>query len=104
MIKAKLKTLILPAILMVLGIIVYTQITIFVVPPIGAVPEGTTMVIPRLTNTEFVDSADAMCERIQGYVNLLCRATALGSVAQAADGYPVIRLPYSEFLYRISTP
>lgn len=43
-----------------------TQIAIFVIPPIGAVPEGRTLIISRLNKTKFVDSADAMCERFQG--------------------------------------
>ena len=40
-----------------------TQLTLFVVQPIGAVPEGRTVVIWRLNTMKFVDSADAWCER-----------------------------------------
>lgn len=87
--------------LTVVGIICYTQITIFVVPPIGAVPEGRTLVISRLNRTEFVDSADAMCERIQGGVNLLCRGMLMAAVVEKATIY--LRLPYSRSLYLIST-
>lgn len=83
------------------GVFVYTQITIFVVPPIGAVPEGRTLIISRLAATAFIDSADAVCERIQGSVNLLCRGMVLGAVAQNATIY--LRLPYSESLYLVST-
>ena len=78
-----------------------TEITIFVVPPIGAVPEGRTLVISRLGNGHFVDSADAMCERIQGGVSLLCRAMVLGAVVKNTTIF--LRLPYSESLYLIST-
>ena len=85
----------------VLLIAVSTQVTIFVVPPIGAVPEGRTLVISRLTNTRFIDSADAMCERINDRVSLLCRGIILGRVAEASDIY--FRLPYSKTLYSIST-
>jgi len=80
---------------------VYTQITIFVIPPIGALPEGRTLVMTRLNKTEFVDSPDAMCERIQGGVNLLCRGMAMGAVAKNAT--IIARLPYSSWLYKIST-
>lgn len=78
-----------------------TQITIFVVPPIGAIPEGRTIIIARLNKTNFIDSPDAMCERIQGGVSLLCRGMILGAVADKTKIYA--RLPYSDFLYQIST-
>jgi len=82
-------------------LLIRTQVTIFVVPPIGAVPEGRTLIISRLNRGEFVDSADAMCERMQGGVNLLCRGMVLGAVAKNATVF--LRLPYSESLYLIST-
>lgn len=82
-------------------VVIYLQVTIFVVPPIGAVPEGRTLIISRLNKTEFVDSADAMCERIQGGVSLMCRMFALGAVADKSTIY--LRLPYSGWLYLIST-
>lgn len=89
------------AILATMIVVAYTQLTIFVVPPIGAIPEGRTLVISRLNKTQFIDSADAMCERIQGGVNLLCRGMVLGTVAQKSTIY--LRLPYSEWLYLVST-
>jgi len=57
-------------------------ITIFVIQPIGAVPEGRTLVISRLNTLRFIDSADAWCERQQGGVSLLCRIAVMGRVAQ----------------------
>lgn len=78
-----------------------TQVTLFVIQPVGAVPEGRTVVISRLRGGRLVDSADAMCERIQGSVNLLCRGMVLGQVGKSATIY--LRLPYSETLYRFST-
>ena len=87
--------------IVVLSVAAYSQLTIFVVPPIGAVPEGRTLVISRLNKTEFIDSADAMCERMQGGVSLLCRGIVLGAVAEKSKIY--LRLPYSESLYLIST-
>jgi len=89
------------AVVLVLVVLVSTQVTIFVVPPIGAVPEGRTLIISRLNRGDFIDSADAMCERIQGGVNLLCRGMVLGAVGKNAVVF--IRLPYSESLYLIST-
>ena len=82
-------------------IVAYTQLTFFIIPPIGAVPEGKTVLIARLNKTEFVDSADAMCERMQGGVSLLCRGMIMGAVLEKAT--IVARLPYSSWLYSIST-
>jgi hypothetical protein len=85
----------------VLTLATYTQITIFVVPPIGALPEGKTVVITRLNKTEFIDSPDGMCERIQGGVSLLCRGMLMSAVIEKST--ILLRLPYSEWLYSIST-
>jgi hypothetical protein len=85
----------------VLAVTIYTQITIFVVPPIGALPEGKTVIITRLNKTEFIDSPDGMCERIQGGVSLLCRGVIMGAVIEKST--ILLRLPYSSWLYSIST-
>lgn len=85
----------------VLIVLIYTQITFFVVPRIGALPDGKTIVITRLNKTEFIDSADAMCERMQGGVSLLCRGMTIGAVAEKST--ILLRLPYSSWLYSIST-
>lgn len=79
----------------------YIQCTIFVIPPIGAIPEGRIVIISRLNTMKFIDSADAMCERTQGGVSLLCRGILMAGVVKDATIY--MRLPYSETLYLIST-
>ena len=84
-----------------LCVVIYTQITIFAVPPIGAVPEGRTVIMLRLNKTNFIDSADAMCVRIQGYVSLMCRGMTMAGVVKATT--IIARLPYSETIYKIST-
>ena len=78
-----------------------TQLTLFVVQPIGAVPEGRTVVIWRLNTMKFVDSADAWCERQMGGVNLLCRGAVLAKLGN--EDVIIVRLPYSETLYLWST-
>ena len=88
-------------VLLVVGVIASTQFTLFVIPPIGAVPEGRTVLISRTTATHFVDSPDAVCERIQGGVSLLCRGLVMGQVVQASTIYA--RMPYSRTLYLLST-
>lgn len=81
--------------------IIYSQITIFVVPPIGALPEGRTAIMLRLNKTNFIDSPDAMCERIQGGVSLLCRGMVMGAVVKNTT--ILLRLPYMDWLYLVST-
>ncbi len=93
------KLLIIVFILVVL--IVFTQITIFVVQPIGAIPDGKTLIMLRMNKTKFIDSADAMCKRTNGNVNLLCRGMMLSAVID--KGIILFRLPYSETLYLRST-
>lgn len=94
--------LIVVVLLLLLAIIVATQtLTIFVIQPIGAIPEGRTVVMVRMNKSKFIDSADAMCVRETGGVSLLCRGMMMGAMAK--KGTILVRLPYSEFLYSIST-
>ena len=85
----------------ILLIVLFFQLTIFVVQPIGAIPEGKTLVMLRMNKTNFIDSADAMCERSMGGVSLMCRAMTMGAVVK--NGTILLRLPYSSSLYSIST-
>ena len=45
----------------ILFVVFVTQTTFFVVQPIGAVPEGKTVVMLRMNKTKFIGSADAIC-------------------------------------------
>jgi len=85
----------------ILVIVAYTQVTLFVIQPVGAVPKGKTIVMFRLNKTKFIDSADAMCVRETGSLNLLCRGMMMGTVLDKAT--ILTKLPYSETLYSIST-
>lgn len=78
-----------------------TKITLFVIPPIGAIPDGSVLVIYRLEKTNFIDSPDAMCERLQGGVSLLCRGMTIAAIAN--NNEILARFPYSKVLYEIST-
>lgn len=95
------KSLVGLAVISVIALLIYTQITLFVIQPIGIIPEGKTLVILKLNKTEFIDSADAMCEREMGGVNLFCRIGMLGAVTSKSE--ILFRLPYSSVLYEIST-
>lgn len=79
----------------------YSRFTIFVIGPVGAISEGKTLIISRFLNGNFIDSADAMCERLEGKVDSLCRMAVFKMVTRDVKIYA--RLPYSKTLYLIST-
>jgi len=85
----------------IISIVIFSQITLFVVQPIGAIPTGKTLVILRLNKTNFIDSADAMCVRETGSLNLMCRGIMMSAVINKSK--ILMKLPYSKFLYEIST-
>lgn len=76
-------------------------VSLFVIQPIGALPEGRTLIVSRAEKMQFIDSADAICAREMGGVSLMCRMGALAAVAE--NQRVLARLPYSAVLYRIST-
>ena len=55
----------------------------------------------RMNKTKFIDSADAICEREMNGVSLLCRGMMMAAVVN--KGTIILRLPYSSFLYGLST-
>ena len=73
---------------------------VFTIQPIGALPEGATLVIWRGSARPFFDSPDRLCLDIQGGVSLMCRAAALGALK---PDRVVVRLPYLRFAYLLST-
>lgn len=93
--------LIVLACVFVLAVIVYNEFTLLVVQPIGAVPDGATVVIWRKGKLNFIDSADGVCARESGGVSLICRGVVLAAVAKNDE--ILLRLPYSQTLYEIST-
>lgn len=74
---------------------------VFVVQPIGAVPDGVTLIVSKKANIRFIDSADALCDRELGGVSLLCRSMVLAVVLDVVDIRA--RLPYMDWLYLLST-
>ena len=79
------------AVAMIIG---YLQFTLFVIHPMGAIPEGKTVLLWRRSAVlNFVDSPDAVCDRIQNGVSLLCRAITLAKVVEVNP--ILVRLPYS---------
>ena len=84
-----------------LGFLATVVFGVFVVQPIGAIPDGRTVITWRLKGFKFIDSADGWCLRNVGSVSLLCRARAMGMVAESDN--ILLRLPYSRRLYLWST-
>ncbi len=73
---------------------------LYTIQPIGALPEGRTIVVWRAEGEPFFNSPDALClERMEG-VSLLCRMAALG---QAPTDRIIVRLPYMHWAYAAST-
>lgn len=89
-----------PVLLVLLGLFVYTQMGLYSVQPIGAIPDGATAIVWRSGREPFFNSPDAMCLLIQHGVSLLCRGVAMG---QAPTDRIVLRLPYQEWAYLAST-
>lgn len=71
--------------------------------PIGAIPEGVTIITSRREKAKFIDRADAVCLREFGQVNLLCRIGVMGGIAKEDNGTIYARLPYIRPLYLWST-
>lgn len=93
------------AVLVIVVFVSYALIRpgVFTIQPIGALPEGITIIYhSRGDEMPFFSSPDGLCLQIQGSVNLLCRLTAMSAVTQIADRI-LIRLPYSRWAYLQST-
>lgn len=82
------------------GAFVYTQMGVYSIQPIGALPDGATVLYWRSPGEPFFDSPDATCLRVQDGVSLLCRMTAM---VQAPVDRIILRLPYQEWAYLVST-
>ena len=99
--KKKKPNYLLWAIIIIVLIIVYTQIGLFTIQPIGAIPDGITLLVLRSPGRPFLDSADRMCIDTLEHVSLLCRGMAMGTVVE--EYTIILRLPYMEWAYLGST-
>ncbi|WP_156453182.1 hypothetical protein [Polycladidibacter stylochi] len=75
----------------------YLQLSIFVVKPLAGIHEGETLIIKRQENLNFIDSAEAVCQRSLVTTNPVCQATALSLMVNKNN--VVLRLPYIKFLH-----
>lgn len=86
---------------LLLVIVAYVAgVRIFVIQPIGAIPDGITAIVHGVPGLNPIDSPDAFCHRKTGSVTLLCRGMTAGKVAQEAT--ILMRLPYMPFLMALS--
>jgi hypothetical protein len=86
--------------LMVVAVLFWQFLGFYSVQPIGALPEGATLLVRRIGDEPFFNSPDGTCLRRVGSVSLMCRMAAL---ANAPIDRIVLRLPYMAWAYRAST-
>lgn len=88
------------ALLTIVILAIGSQLGVYTIQPIGAIPEGRTVIVWRAAGEPLFNSADGECLRIQQAVSLLCRGLALG---RAPVDRIIVRLPYIEGAYLLST-
>jgi len=77
---------------------------VFVIQPIGAIPDGVTIVYWRSgLNLPFIASPDGILENSGMGVSLLGRGMVLGAIADPILEREIFRFGYSETLYMWST-
>lgn len=85
-------------------IFIRATIGFFVIQPIGAIPKGTTIVYWRIgTNFDFVESADGLVQKTGAGLSLFTRGIALATAAEPVIEREIFRMPYSSFLYGLTT-
>ena len=88
---------------LIIGFIYFTM-GLFVVQPIGAIPEGATVLYWRYgAKLPVISSADGLLSKKEQGVSLLGRAVALGTIGTLVTERKIIKFPYSRTLYLIST-
>jgi len=99
--KRRKKISLIVAVLVILIIAVFLLKTGFYsIQPIGAIPEGATWLVWRVSGEPFFNSADATSLRRTGSVSLMSRGLAL---AEAPKDRIILRLPFWKFAYMRST-
>lgn len=88
------------AVVVVIALAAFAKLCFYSIQPIGAVPEGATVIVWRESDEPFFNSADGMCLRRTGSVSLMCRMMAMG--ASPKDRI-LLRMPYQRWAYLRST-
>ncbi|MFI3035268.1 hypothetical protein [Atlantibacter hermannii] len=87
--------------IIVMPVFIAQKITFFSIQPIGAIPDGVTVVMWRKDGMKLFDSPDGICLRRVGSVSLMCRAMAMGNITDKTE--IIFKLPYIEKAYMLST-
>jgi len=88
----------------VTGLMIYLFTGLFVVQPVGAVPEGATIWYVRHgVDLPFVSSADGIILAAGQDVSLLARGFVMAKVLELIHQKKIVRLPYFNSLYLLST-
>ena len=88
----------------VAGLIFYFSVGFFVIQPIGAIPDGVTIMYFRFgLNVSFISSPDGILIDNGQDVSLLARMIIMGKFGEVVNERKIGRLPYSETMYLIST-
>jgi len=86
------------------GLIFHFSVGFFVIQPIGAIPDGVTIMYFRLgLNVSFISSPDGILIDSDQDVSLLARMIIMGKFGEIVNERKIVRLPYSETMYLIST-
>ena len=89
---------------LVIGILFYFSFGFFVIQPIGAIPDGVTIMYFRMgLNVSFISSPDGILIDNDQDVSLLARMIIMGKFGAIVNERKIVRLPYSETMYLIST-
>jgi hypothetical protein len=86
------------------GLIFYFSVGFFVIQPIGAIPEGVTIMYFRLgLNVSFITSPDGILIDNDQDVSILGRMIIMGKFGEIVINRKILSLPYSDSMYLIST-
>ncbi|HBR4177518.1 TPA: hypothetical protein MYM04_004033 [Klebsiella pneumoniae] len=99
--KVKAGWLVALGLVVVLPVVAATKLSIFVVAPIGAIPEGKTVIMWKSGQVDmnFIESPEGMCLSKRSF-SAWC---SLGAMNVAVAGNKILlRLPYSATLYNAS--
>ena len=100
----KKKLLIISILILSIGLFFRIFCGIFVIQPIGAIPEGATIFYWRAgMNLPFIASADGLLEKSGAGVSLLGRGMMLAKFAKPITDREIFRTGYSETIYLWST-
>lgn len=100
------KRTLLMVIVMILAFVLFIRIClgIFVIQPIGAIPNGVSIVYWRFgINLPFISSADGILDESGAGVSLLGRGILLSKIAEPIMERELFRFDYSQTLYLWST-